>query len=392
MKAFHDDTGAMSLPLDDEWLPLNASNNIRVSRVDVDPITTAATTPFDYTFTGETSFQPAAMPPLPDTFGIGLIVGASGTGKSTLLDAFGTPTMPEWESRASIASHFADADDATARLTAVGLSSVPTWCKPYHVLSNGEKFRADLARVIGDGAIIDEFTSVVDRNVAQAASKALRRWVNKHDNAGIVIATCHRDVIPWLEPDWIIDTDAQAYVLNPRGCLRRPPLVVRVHHTNIRAWRFFAPHHYMTADIHSGAKCFMASIDDQMCGFGCTLPFINRNLRNSFRTHRIVVLPDFQGFGIGPRFHDWMGSYYASRNETLYIKTIHPRFGAYLGSSPLWEPTSTNGKTHDYGTPMWKGHAGDRVSFSFRFRVDAQHRKRVDLGDVIDAEQPALFS
>lgn len=50
---------------------------------------------------------------------------------------------------------------------AVGLSSVPAWLKPHKVLSNGEAFRADVARLLAetppDGiAVVDEFTSVVD--------------------------------------------------------------------------------------------------------------------------------------------------------------------------------------------------------------------------------------
>jgi ABC-type ATPase with predicted acetyltransferase domain len=53
------------------------------------------------------------------------------------------------------------------------LNSVPSWYKPYQVLSNGEKFRADLARKLKSNTVIDEFTSVVDRTVAKAASVSL---------------------------------------------------------------------------------------------------------------------------------------------------------------------------------------------------------------------------
>lgn len=367
MKAFHDDTGAMSLPLDDEWLPLNPSNDMRVSRVNIDAITTAATTPFDYTFTGETSFKPAAMPPLPDTFGIGLIVGASGTGKSTLLDAFGTPTMPEWEPRASIASHFVNADDAIARLTAVGLSCVPTWCKPYHVLSNGEKFRADLARVIGDGAIIDEFTSVVDRNVAQAASRALRRWVNKHDTRRIVIATCHRDVIPWLEPDWIIDTDAQAYVLNPRGCLRPSPVVVKVREVHVSMWKLFAPHHYLTANLSSAAQCFCAFLDDQPAAFAAAITFPNGNFANAWRSSRLVTLPDYQGLGIGVRLSDWVAESYVRKGCLFYGKTTHPVLGAYRDASPNWVATTKNRIARRDSSDKSRWTISQRLSWSHRY-------------------------
>lgn len=64
-----------------------------------------------------------------------------------------------------------------------------------------------MARKIKSGAVIDEYTSVVDRTVAKAASVALSRYVNNNDIENVVISTCHRDIVEWLEPDWVIDTD-----------------------------------------------------------------------------------------------------------------------------------------------------------------------------------------
>src|SRR5699024_12211312 len=59
----------------------------------------------------------------------------------------------------------------------VGFGSVPSWLKPYHVLSNSEKMRVDLARMLLSKKIIvfDEFTSVVDRQVAKAMSIAIKK-------------------------------------------------------------------------------------------------------------------------------------------------------------------------------------------------------------------------
>lgn len=129
------------------------------------------------------------------------------SGKSTLLKNFGQEELPEWDGTKSIVSHFESPDDAINKLGVVGLSSIPSWYKPYQVLSNGEKFRADLARKLKSDTVIDEFTSVIDRNVAKAASVSLSRYVKNNDINNIVLATCHRDILEWLEPDWVIDTD-----------------------------------------------------------------------------------------------------------------------------------------------------------------------------------------
>lgn len=178
--------------------------------VQVDAVLTEAFRPFDLDPSIVTEFYPWELPAeTPTDFAIGLIVGASGSGKSTLLDAFGGAyPAPHWDADRAIISHFADPQDAADRLAAVGLNSVPTWRQPYRTLSNGQRFRADLARTIEREAVIDEFTSVVDRNVAAAASRSLSAWVKRTGTRNIVLASCHRDVIPWLRPDWIIDTDA----------------------------------------------------------------------------------------------------------------------------------------------------------------------------------------
>jgi ABC-type glutathione transport system ATPase component len=177
--------------------------------VEYGPITEEVVGPFDVLGRLDelVSFTPWALPDLPESWGIGLIVGPSGSGKSLLIEELGGATpAPEWRDKHPIVEHF-DPVDAGDRLAAVGLNDVPTWCRPYRVLSNGQKFRADLARQIGDGAIIDEFTSVVSRPVAMSASNALRRWVRTSGTSRIVVASCHTDVEEWLQPDWVIDTE-----------------------------------------------------------------------------------------------------------------------------------------------------------------------------------------
>jgi hypothetical protein len=155
-------------------------------------------------FTGRSVFRIPSLPMLPETWGIGLIVGPSGTGKSSMLESFGKPDLVEWSSDKAIVSHFIDYDDARNRLMAVGFNSIPSWLRPYHVLSTGEQHRVDLARRIGPNAVVDEFTSVVDRNVAIAMAQAVGRWAPPTGN--MVFATCHYDVIPYLNPSWVFDT------------------------------------------------------------------------------------------------------------------------------------------------------------------------------------------
>jgi ABC-type ATPase with predicted acetyltransferase domain len=197
-----------------------------ISTVDKDDFITASEKAFDCIFDGTSKFYPWVLPSnIPKNFKIGVIVGSSGSGKSTLLKNFGIEESPEWDATKSIVSHFESPDEAINKLSAVGLNTIPSWYKPYHVLSNGEKFRADLARKLKSHAVIDEFTSVVDRNVAKAASVSLSKYAKNNDITNIVLATCHRDILEWLEPDWVIDTDTgefhQGFFLSAQKSISR---------------------------------------------------------------------------------------------------------------------------------------------------------------------------
>lgn len=54
------------------------------------------------------------------------------------------------------------------------------------------------------------------------------------------------------------------------------------------------------------------------------------------RVHRTVVLPDFQGLGIGTKLLDFFGEYYLSRGEKLYLRSTHLRFANHCLNSNKW--------------------------------------------------------
>jgi hypothetical protein len=114
---------------------------VLVSKVDITDIDASIYKNFDFDFDGSTSFEVPMMPRIDEEFSIGVIFGSSGSGKSTLLKRFGEDKELEWNPNNSVASHFDSEEDAIARLSAVGLNTVPSWAKPRHVLSNGEGFR-----------------------------------------------------------------------------------------------------------------------------------------------------------------------------------------------------------------------------------------------------------
>jgi ABC-type Mn2+/Zn2+ transport system ATPase subunit len=56
----------------------------------------------------------------------------------------------------------------------------------------------------------DEFTSVVDRNVAKITSTCIQKVIRKLDNKFVAVG-CHFDIIDWLEPDWVFDTNQMRF-------------------------------------------------------------------------------------------------------------------------------------------------------------------------------------
>ena len=171
---------------------------------------------FDYKFTGTSTFTLPNFSKSDNQFNLGIIVGASGSGKSQILKNFYNYKEPvvNWENDKAIVSHFDNPDIALKKLFAVGLSSVPTLCKPYHVLSNGEQYRARVARLLDNNAIFDEYTSVVNRETAKSLSVAISKYIRTEGIKNVVLATCHKDIIEWLEPDWVFDCDGNYHYIN----------------------------------------------------------------------------------------------------------------------------------------------------------------------------------
>jgi len=323
---------------------------------------------FDYELTDTQTLTWQHNLPFEDKqWNVGLIVGASGAGKSVLAHKIWGDLVKDthdWDDNALIDNFPKDVsiNEITATLTAVGFGTVPAWLRPYKTLSNGEKFRADMARSIieaKDVIVIDEFTSVVDRQVAKIASNAVAKTVRRA-NKQFVAVTCHYDITEWLQPDWIYDLTTNTF--SWEYLRQRPQLELKIYPTDKTTWSMFARHHYLSADLHNAAKCFIAYIDDTPVAFTSYIHFPHAQTRNIKMGHRLVVLPDFQGLGIASRLEDWLGDYLYKQGFRYRNVVAHPAMIRLYTKSPRWRATAKASKAMSTGKNSGKSFRAGNLS------------------------------
>ena len=251
-------------------------------------------------------------------------------------------------------------------------------------------------------AVADEFTSFVDRPSAAAAAAATRAaWLQRTDGERLVCASVHEDVLEHLRPDWSYDARLRMltqYTWAPEdltaaadaesaaaahaaadaavACatndaanvdaerLFRPPVVdIIVRQTMAKAserendpkdgdtsrhneakWTLFKEHHYMNATLSQQATCHLARWGRTPVGFVAVLPRPGKlpagEIRKCYREHRLVVLPEFQGLGIGSRLSEATASRYLLRGIRYSSSSAHFVLREQRRRSLKWRETS----------------------------------------------------
>ena len=284
---------------------------------------------------------------------IGVVVGPSGSGKTSIGKViFGEDKIHDyaqgWDPDLPIVdciSPEGDFDAVTSALSSVGLGDVPAWLRPFRVLSNGEQFRAGLARLICDApdeVVIDEFTSVVDRQIARIGSHAFQRsWRKNAKGKKAVLLTPHYDILDWVEPDWVLDTKTRQFVRGRHR--RRPEFELEVFKVDGSYWKYFKPHYYLDLPMPPAAEYFVGTVNGELCSHIAVAP---RFETKGYRGTRLVTMPEWQGAGVAMKFLEWVAQYHLDGNGRcgkkypLYFHTSHPQLCKALRSSQKWTQCS----------------------------------------------------
>lgn len=197
-----------------------------------------------------------------------LLTGPSGCGKTSVLRAIAEQVeQATWVSTARFPSNRSVVDGvapgapmsiALEILTACGLGEPRLWIRRFQDLSEGERFRAALARTIGKAIrskqspviICDEFTAILHRRIAKGIAFNLRKLVTRHGLC-LVAATTSSDIVADLQPDQRItlgDASSEVVDRKPRRQAMSLQRRVRVERGSVRDYRAFSPMHYRHRD------------------------------------------------------------------------------------------------------------------------------------------------
>ena len=306
---------------------------------------------------------------------VGLIVGKSGTGKTTIAkqlfpESYITNFEYKCESILDDMPKNCSIEEITNTFNSVGFSSPPSWLKPYQVLSNGEKMRVDLANAIlqkNELFVFDEFTSVVDRQIAKIGSFATQKAIRKTDKKFIAVS-CHFDIEEWLMPDWVFNTDTMTFIKHSDK-KKRPDIKFEIYQaTDKSIWKMFSKYHYLSSSHNNAANVFICMVNDEIAGFISVIAQPSAMKRQK-RVHRLVVFPDYQGIGIGIKLLTEIGFLYLKDNWRYTINTTSPSLIHSLKKSCNWN-------CHHYGRIKgYKNKMGETISNKITASFELKPRK-----------------
>jgi len=257
------------------------------------------------------------------------LTGDSGSGKSVLLKAIVGDLKSGEAARLSevevdpdkplIDTVGATVEEGLKLLSKVGLNDAFLFVRRYSQLSDGQKYRYRLAKLIESGAqwwIMDEFCATLDRETARIVAYNVQKLARKLGKA-VVAATTHTDLFGDLAPSVHIhkrfgkEVTVNYYANELRSqCSLLEEMTVK--EGTYEDWKEVAGFHYRSHRIAFLQKIFVLKKKDRICGAVVyTYPMSAAPFRNSVvkfksmkelneklaRVSRVVIHPKYRTIG-----------------------------------------------------------------------------------------------
>ena len=261
-----------------------------------------------------------------------LITGDSGSGKSVLLRAIRADLGAEAidmadvqvdESKPLIETVGATVEEALELLSRVGLNDAFLFLRTYGQLSDGQKYRYRIAKLIESKKqwwLMDEFCATLDRDTAKIIAFNLQKIARQQGKA-VIAATTHSDLFVDLSPSVHVhkrfgeEIDIKYY---PNRPLAECSLIreMKVEAGTVKDWRKLCVFHYRGHKTSVVRKIFRLVRGGELCGvivycypppacFGrrlvlprMTMQELNRQLCT---INRVVIHPKYRTVGLGAK-------------------------------------------------------------------------------------------
>jgi len=116
----------------------------------------------------------------------------------------------------------------------------------------------------------------------------------------------------------------------------RPPIKLDVIQTTAATWEKFKHLHYLTSELSKAAQCYVAEVDGNPVAF-CAIRYQPLSSKPCWMFHREVVLPEWQGCGIGMKLFEILAREYQEREpHRVRVTPRHPGLVRAFARSPLW--------------------------------------------------------
>ena len=129
-----------------------------------------------------------------------------------------------------------------------------------------------------------------------------------------------------------------------------------------KVWEFFRKYHYLSHDLSKAAECYIGLINDEIVSFCAVIQF--PMLKANKMIHRLVVIPDYQGIGIGIKFLNCISNLYDKKGWKVRLITSSPSLSFGLVKNKFWATTSKGRVSEDKKRKTTRS----RITYSFLYK------------------------
>jgi len=260
------------------------------------------------------------------------ITGDSGSGKSVLLrairadlgdEAFDLSEVAVDSDKPLIETVGATVEEGLELLSKVGLNDAFLFLRTYSQLSDGQKYRYRIAKLIESGKqwwLMDEFAACLDRDTAKIIAYNLQKIARQQGKA-VIAATTHNDLQEDLKPSVLVrkrfgEEIQISYFLNEPAAECSLNREMKIEEGTKEDWQKLSSFHYRGHKVAVPRKIFRLIRKDELCGvivysypppacYGRRLVLPRMSIQEMNKKlsiiNRVVIHPKYRTIGLGAK-------------------------------------------------------------------------------------------